>query len=146
MAEYGENEYFTHTQEEVAEREAQEALVVENFSGMDTELVTAYLQNMSDEELDAALRETFSELVRTQYAEAAMAEIAAICETPSAMELEGLSAQILSRLPDAMSRIGFVASVYAERTAMPIETISAYLMSLDGTAFDAVLSELVFIS
>ncbi len=124
-------------------REAQEALVKENFSGMDAGLVSSYLQNMSDEELEGALRETFAELVRTQYVEAARAEIAAICETPSDMELEGLCAQILSNLPDTYTRIGFVASVYAERTAMPIETISAYLMSLDSGAFDAILSGLV---
>ena len=124
-------------------REAQEALIAQNFAGVDSELLNSYLSSMTDEELEAALRTTFESMVETEYTEKIQQQITDICEAPSEEELSALSAQVMSMLPDKMTQIGFISNIYAERTAMPMETVAAYLMSLDEKAFSAILQELV---
>ncbi len=124
-------------------REAQEALIAQNFAGVDSELLNSYLSSMTDEELEAALRTTFESMVETEYTEKIQQQITDICEAPSEEELAALSAQVMSMLPDKMTQIGFISNIYAERTAMPMETVAAYLMSLDEKAFSAILQELV---
>ncbi len=124
-------------------REAQEALIAQNFAGVDSELLDSYLSAMSDEELETALRSTFESMITTEYTEKMQQQIKDICETPSQDELAALSAQVMSMLPDKMTQIGFIGNIYAERTALPLETVAMYLMSLDEAEFGAILDELV---
>jgi len=124
-------------------REAQEALIAESFAGVDSELLATYLESMSDEELETALRQSIESRVTTEYAETIEKQITAICETPSEQELMALKAQVLSMLPNKTAQIGFIAKIYTERTALPAETVAAYLASLDETAFLPILDGLV---
>ena len=124
-------------------REEQEALVAENFAGVDSELLASYLEAMSDEELREALRSSIQSLVETEYAESIQKQLTEIVETPSDEELAALKGQVLASLPDKMTQVGFIAKTYSERTALPMETVAAYLMSLKDAEFAAILEELV---
>ncbi len=124
-------------------REAQEALVAENFAGVDPTLLESYLSAMSDEELEAALRSSIESMVEAEYTEKIKSELATIVETPSEDELAALKGQVMAALPDKMTQIGFICQAYSERTALPAETVAAYLMSLGEEEFGQILSELV---
>ena len=124
-------------------REAQEALVAENFAGVDPSLLESYLAAMSDEELESALRSSIESMAEAEYTEKIKTELTAIVETPNEDELAALRSQVMAALPDKMTQIGFIAQIYSERTALPIETVAAYLMSLSAFDFAQLLDSLV---
>ena len=124
-------------------REAKEALIAENFANVDKELLASYLASMSDGELEQALRDTFANIATAEYSERIEKQILELCETPNEQELAVLRKKILSELPNKMSKISFVSVAYAERTALPVQTVGAYLLSLDDSDFEVIVNQVV---
>ncbi len=125
-------------------RESRENLLAESFGQqLDPELLHTYLASLTDEALEAMLREAFSEIAKADFAAKAESRLSEILETPTAEELAMLRTRITGNLTTKEARIAFVSSIYTERTALPPETVAAYLSSLGETEFSAILEKTV---
>ena len=125
-----------------ATREKMIELIAQSY-GMTPEAVAPYLEDYTDEELTAMIKDALAKIVEAQYAERAKAKVDAIMNTPTETELAKFAGQILQNIPTKDLQIFYIADTWSKTTAMSKDAISSYLASLDDTAFQAALASVV---
>ena len=127
---------------DISDRDEAEKLIAEAY-GMDVSIIKDYLDSYSDDELFEMLSQAAARYVTEQYEKEARIKIEDVLSTPSAEELELLSALISSRFPDRQSKTGFTASYWESVGVMSAEKAFSYLAGLDEETFDGIFLKAV---
>ncbi len=127
------------------DRAALEEMIFSQYSesaGVDEESIRNFIAGYSDEELREMVESAIREMITAQYEKNAEDTINQIAEQPSPQELEKLKAQITAQLTDRNTKMMYVVSQYTASTAMPTESIMAYLYGLSDAELDAIVDDL----
>lgn len=105
--------------------------------GLDKETILTYIEAYSDEELEKLIDEYLTEEIVSSYAATMKANIESEASRPSSEILAGVKTSLTSAIlsTPGVTKTIYLASVYSERTSLPIETV---MQSLSGLASEKI--------
>lgn len=127
------------------DRAALEQMIFTQYSeatGIDEDSIRKFIAEYSDEDLREMVETAIREMIAAQYKKNAENTVNAIAAQPSTQELEALKAQITTQLTDRNAKMMYVVSQYTSFTAMPAESIMAYLFGLSDAELNAIVDDL----
>ncbi len=127
------------------DRASLEKMIFEQYSaaaGVDEESIKTFIADYSDEELRKMVEDSIRAMLKEQQKQTAEKLALQVASTPTEEELKPFMAQILAKLPDKQTKMGYIVSEYTKTTAMSQQSVMQFLLTKSDKEIDAMVNTL----